>query len=119
MDLKEFIRESLVQISTGIIEANTALTGTNAVVNPAAVKAYSTEAKAFGRIDPAFDKKQDLVHLVTFDVALHAESGTEAGGGLKLAIAAIGVDGGGKKRSLESSASRIRFEIPMKYPSKQ
>lgn len=117
MDLKEFIRESLVQISTGIGEANESLKHTDALVNPGGVKAYSKEAKAYGRIDPAFENKQDLVHLITFDVALHVESGAESGGGLKIAIASIGVGADGKKRKAESTESRIRFEIPMKYPT--
>ena len=35
MDLKDFVRESLVQIANGISEANAALEGTSAAVNPA------------------------------------------------------------------------------------
>lgn len=46
MDLKEFIKESLVQISTCINELNAALGNTGASLNPKGIKAYSTEAKA-------------------------------------------------------------------------
>lgn len=117
MDLKEFIRESLVQIARGIQEANNALKDTDAIVNPNGIQAYSTEAKAYGRIDPRFQDKDSLVHLVSFDVALHAETGTETGAGLKLSIASIGIGANGKTNDTESTESRIRFEIPVKYPS--
>ena len=116
MDLKQFIRESLVQISEGIIEANEKLSDTSAIVNPDAIQAYSKEAKAFGRINEDFRSDDALVQLIEFDVALHAESGSEAGGGLKLSIASIGVDGGGKYSQTDSSESRIKFSIPMVYP---
>lgn len=116
MDLKEFVRESLVQISQGIIEANEQLKDTKASVNPGGVQAYSTEAKAFGRINEAFDHKGAVVHLVRFDVALHAETGNEAGGGLKLSIASFGLGTDRKKTATDSSESRIQFDIPMAYP---
>ena len=117
MDLREFIRESLVQISLGIQEANKALKDTDSVVNPSSVQTNSMEAKAYGRIDERVKDKGSLVHLIAFDVALHAESGTETGAGLKLSIASIGIGANGKTNDSESTESRIRFEIPMKYPS--
>lgn len=117
MDLKEFIRESLVQIARGIQEANDALKDTDAIVNPNGIQAYPTEAKAYGRIDPRFKDTDSLVHLVSFDVALHAETGTEAGGGLKLSIASVGIGANGKTKDSESTESRVKFEIPVKYPT--
>jgi hypothetical protein len=116
MDLKEFIRESLVQISEGIQEANEKLNESEACVNPHGIQAYSNEAKAYGRINRKFDNKEQIVQLVDFDVALHADSGTETGGGLKLSIASIGVGADAKSSEKSSSESRIKFSIPMVYP---
>ena len=117
MDLKDFVRESLVQIATGIAEANTALAGTTATVNPCNVQAYSTEAKAYGRLNDAFNEKDSLVELVEFDVAVTTESGTQTGGGLKISVASIGVGAEGKSTGSQSRESRIKFRIPMVYPS--
>lgn len=117
MNLKEFIKESLVQISEGINEANEYLESSGASINPKGIKAYSTEAKAYGRIDSRFTDRDNLVHMVCFDVALHAEAGSESGGGLKLSIASIGANANTKNSDSEKSESRIKFEIPMKYPS--
>ena len=117
MDLKDFIRESLVQIANGISEANIHLVGTSAVVNPSNVQAYSTEAKAYGRINEAFSAKEALVELVEFDVAVTTESGTQTGGGIKISVASIGVGAEGKSTGSQSRESRIKFQIPMIYPS--
>jgi hypothetical protein len=117
MDLKEFIRESLVQIANGIIEANKALAGTSAVVNPYNVQAYSKGAKAYGRVNAAFEEKDSLVELVKFDVAVTTEAGTQTGGGIKISIASIGVGAEGKSTGSQSNESRIKFNIPMVYPS--
>jgi hypothetical protein len=117
MDLKEFIKESLVQISEGINEANVALESSGASVNPKGIRAYSKDAKAYGRIESNFKHRDNLVHMVSFDVALHAEAGSESGGGLKLSIASIGANANTKSKDSEKSESLIKFEIPMKYPS--
>lgn len=117
MDLKDFIRESLVQIANGISEANTALAGTTATVNPCNVQAYSTEAKAYGRLNDSFSEKDSLVELVEFDVAVTTESGTQTGGGLKISVASIGIGAEGKSTGSQSRESRIKFRIPMVYPS--
>jgi hypothetical protein len=117
MDLKDFIRESLVQIVGGIQEANDALKNTDAIVNPNGIVAYSTGAKAFGRIGKQLQERGSLVHLVSFDVALLAETEKQTGGGLKISIASIGVGADGNKNESRSTESRIKFEIPVKYPT--
>lgn len=117
MDLKDFVRESLVQIAQGISEANTALAGTSAVVNPHNVQAYSTDAKAYGRLNNAFNEKDALVELVEFDVAVTTEAGTQTGGGIRIAVASIGIGTEGKSTGSQSRESRIKFKIPMAYPS--
>lgn len=117
MKLKDFVRESLVQIATGIDEANKALQGTSAVVNPANIQAFSTEAKAYGRVNKAFTEKDSLVELIQFDVAVTTEAGTQTGGGIKISIASVGVGTEGKSTGSQSRESRIKFSIPMIYPT--
>lgn len=117
MDLKDFVRESLVQIAIGVSEANTALAGTGAVVNPVNVQAYSKDAKAYGRLNNQFDEKDALVELVEFDVAVTSETGTQTGGGIKISVASIGIGTEGKSTGSQSNISRIRFNIPMVYPA--
>ena len=85
MELKDFIRESLVQVATGIEEANEQLIDSNACVNPREVEVYSSNAKAYGRVSENQKAKDvlPLVEIIDFDVAVQVESGSEAGGELK------------------------------------
>ncbi|MEC9407385.1 MAG: hypothetical protein VX549_08920 [Pseudomonadota bacterium] len=117
MELKEFIRESLVQIARGIEESNSQLADSKASVNPPSVKVYSKEAKAYGRVSTQMVDSAALVEFVEFDVAVTADSGSETGGGLKVSIASIGAGAEGKSSTSQSSASRIKFGIPMVYPT--
>lgn len=117
MDLKDFIRESLVQISQGIEEANEALKDSIAEVNPAKFIAHSGESQAYGRVSATADENKPLVHLVDFDVAIQAQQGSESGGGMKLSIASVGIGADAKTRDSSSTESRLKFAIPMVYPS--
>lgn len=117
MELKDFIKESLVQIADGINEANKSLEDSNAIVNPKGILAYSESRKAYGRIKEDYIDKESLVEIVEFDVAVQAESGTETGGGIKLSIASIGVGTNASSQNSKSTESRIKFQIPMIYPT--
>lgn len=118
MNLNEFIKESIVQISNGIIGANEELKDTGAVVNPEHLKVYSENAKAFGRVEKQDDEKYPLVHLIEFDVAIEAGTGSSAGGGLNLSIASIGIGGKAETKSSNNTVSRLQFKIPMVFPTK-
>ena len=119
MDLKEFVRESLVQISNAIIEANVELEGTSAVVNPYNVVTFGGDQKAYGRLNDAYKEKDAIVEVVEFDVAVTTESGTQTGGGIKISVASIGIGAEGKSTGAQSHESRIKFKVPMVYPRVQ
>ena len=119
MELKDFIKESLVQISKGIQEANDSLGITNAVVNPRSIQAYSGNAQAYGRVSDSMTDKKPLVHMVQFDVAIEAKEGTQTGGGIKLSVASIGIGTEAQSKDSRSTVSRLSFKIPMVYPDKE
>ncbi|MDA3862826.1 MAG: hypothetical protein PF689_03055 [Deltaproteobacteria bacterium] len=82
MDLKLFIKETLVQISQGIEDANQALEGTTTIVNPRHVAGVNgtNDAKVYGYV--AEDKKlRQAVQSINFDVAISVVQGTEIKGG--------------------------------------
>lgn len=116
MDLKDFVKESLVQISNAIVEANAALGATNAVVNPFNVATFSGDQKAYGRLNDAYNEKEAVVEVVEFDVGVTTESGTQKGGGIKISVASIGIGAEGKSTGAQSNESRIKFKVPMVYP---
>lgn len=120
MDLKEFVKESIVQISHGIEEANSEISGMGAMVNPMYVQMNSDKAQSYGRTTsrnndyPNPDGK--IIQKLEFDVALTAESGQQGSAGAKLSIASIGIGADGKKESSNRSESRLRFSIPVVFP---
>lgn len=118
MDLQNFIKESLVQISKGIEDANEELIHSGASINPPIDIWLKKDYPIYATAAEEGDKgHKPGVHLISFDVALHAESGSQKGGGLKVAIASVGVGAEGKATKTNSSESRIQFEIPMVFPS--
>jgi hypothetical protein len=119
MDLKDFVKESLVQISQGISEANIALEGTGAVINPQNIRINSENSQAYGRTD--FSAKEDprsrVVEKVDFDVSVVVEQGEQTKAGIKLSVASIGLGAGGQSSSADRSESRIKFSVPVVFPS--
>ena len=120
MDLKDFVKESIVQIAQGIEEANSALEDSQAMVNPLYIRANSENAQAYGRTMQRnveySEPDSRVVEKVDFDVAVVAEAGEQGSAGAKLSIASIGFGAEGKIESSNKSESRIKFSIPVVYP---
>ncbi len=120
MDLKEFVKESIVQIAQGIEEANSELKDSPAMVNPLYMRANSENAQAYGRTmqrnEGYSEPDSRVVEKVDFDVAVVAEAGEQGSAGAKLSIASIGFGVNGKTESSNKSESRIKFSIPIVYP---
>ncbi|MDX5362717.1 MAG: hypothetical protein LPJ91_00985 [Pseudazoarcus pumilus] len=116
MELKDFVRESLVQISMGISEASEALKTTNAHINPKNIYVNADNRQNYGRLH--HDKTYyPVVELVEFDVAVHASEGTETNGKIGISIGSIGLGAGGKSQESNKSESRIKFRVPVTFPS--
>jgi len=118
MDLTTFIKESLVQISRGIDEANAALEDSTARVNPRnIVPSPKDDSKFYGYFNESAETRHmRVVQEIEFDVAVHVTEGTETKGGIGIVVGAIGLGAQGKSQAGNSSESRIRFTIPMVLP---
>ena len=113
MDLKEFVAGTLTQIIEGVKEAQKAAKTHGAEVSPK-FQQYQSTINSF-----SFNKKDEVIRFVKFDVALSATEGSERGtsGGLKVIVAAVG----GKSLDVKetSTVSRLQFEIPVVWPVQQ
>ncbi|MCV6610650.1 MAG: hypothetical protein OIF55_07780 [Amphritea sp.] len=118
MNLEEFIKESLVQISNGITGANEELKDTGALINPLHIQVNSDSSQAFARTGQSRKAHENsrVVEKVEFDIAVSAEKGEGASAGLKLTVASIGVEAGGNTGKSSRSESRIQFSIPVVFP---
>ncbi|MEJ1402550.1 MAG: hypothetical protein RPU61_03405 [Candidatus Sedimenticola sp. (ex Thyasira tokunagai)] len=117
MELKEFIKQSLVQINQAIEESNEELKNSAAVINPGCIQINSENSQAYGRqSSKAIHEDNKVVHKVGFDVAVYAQDDQKAGGGAKISIASIGLGADAEVKHSNKSESRLRFSIPVIYP---
>lgn len=118
MELKDFVEQSLVQISRGIEGASKALENTNAHINPKNVYVNSDNRQNYGRL---IQNKEyyPVVELVEFDVAVHVSEGTETNGKIGISVGSIGLGAGGKSQEANRSESRIKFKVPVVFPTRK
>ena len=111
MELKQFVTETLVQISDGVQEAQKQLKerGSETIVNTNMTKTDMGHLVTGGRRRP--------VEYVEFDVAILANEGTETKAGVGLTVASLlKLDAGGKSTQTAGRESRIKFKVPISYP---
>jgi hypothetical protein len=111
MDLSDFVKQTLVQINEGVVNAQAAIPG--AVVNPHLGPGVQISSGQHGM----FGTTLGHIQLVEFDVALTVGTSLEGSGGGSLKVLGL-FDVGAKAQSASESqsVSRIKFAIPMKLP---
>ena len=111
MELKQFITETLVQVSAGIEAAQKQLkdNGSETIINTNMTVTDAGHLVTGGRRRP--------VEFVEFDVAILANEGTETKAGIGLTVASLlKLDAGGRSTESTGRESRIKFKVPMSYP---
>ena len=100
MDLKEFVSQTIIQIIDGIKLAQEEYPE-NAC--PEMVK---------------FHTQSPVINQVDFDVAIYASDDKETGAkaGIKV-MSFISASGESKSNSSTGSSSRIKFQVPIRYPT--
>lgn len=113
MDIKEFVRDTIIQICSGVQEAQSVVRENGGFVNPAArVAAQSGSNSHLTTIENG-----QGVYFVDFDIAVTVTDETTSEGEAKLKIASIFSAGGGVSNASEaSSTSRICFKVPLALP---
>ncbi|WP_206188308.1 hypothetical protein [Parasedimentitalea denitrificans] len=120
MELKEFIREAIVDIAEGIREADDKLKSMGGLVNPGAHKAGKAEVTGSDRRGPVIGRKpEEFVAPRTtlkFDVAVSAASDTEEGAGASAKIWVFAASVDGKTVAKTESVSRLSFDVDVVFP---
>lgn len=102
LELDAFIKETLIQISNGIQQANEALA-------PDRVSKDGKELPKLYLLSPGNLKDQG--NGVHFDVAITSRMEDEGKGGAKVKLAIVEADLGGKIKTSEQAVSRIQFSV--------
>jgi hypothetical protein len=106
MKLEKFITETINQIISGISKTHEQAKKHGATINP---RLASSEGS---RIVP-----RSPIHTVEFDVAVTTKEGKGTKGGFGVFVGPIGAGSQGKSESSNSSVSRIKFSIPVVFPT--
>lgn len=120
MELREFIKSTLVEVSRGVLDASEDLKDTNAIVSPENFTVNSENSQAFGRTKkPGEDSSTNgtrVIQKVDFDIAVVVDETDKTNAGVKISVMSIGLSGGGEATSKTGSSSRIRFSVPVVLP---
>lgn len=111
MELKQFVTEALLQIASGIEDAQAKMqeAGSGARINTSVTKDDSGNLVTGGR--------RHSVEFVEFDVAILANSGTETKAGVGLTVASLlNLNAGGRSNQSQGTESRIKFKVPVAFP---
>ncbi|MCY1635063.1 hypothetical protein [Marinifilum sp. D737] len=102
MELKDFVKNTLVEITNGIKEAQKATEENGAIINPNFGKAYMRD-----------DISNDNKHIIDFKVAVTTTDESNAGAGIHVASL---FKAGGDIKEINSSVSTICFKVPVIFP---
>jgi hypothetical protein len=111
MELKDFVSESIKQITDGVNEAKLHADQNNASVNPQRWGWNSSNVQV------KYDKKTGAaIETIEFDVAVTATDGTATKGGIGVFMGAVNLGSQGQSENSNSSVSRLKFSIPIILP---
>lgn len=111
MDLKDFVSETIVQISQGLIEAQEKAKDLGTVINP-----------------PLFTKPDDIIvkdnygntdqaaQFIDFDICLTVENANNSEAKGKISIFSCSLGGGESSSVNIGNMNRIKFTIPVVFP---
>lgn len=113
MELKDFVKETLVQIASGVEESIAAVRESGGYVNPAAkIDISKSDGSHFSSLSTGQN-----VFLIDFDVAVTVEENTGSNAEAKLKVASLlSLGAGGNSENKSSATNRIHFKVPLGLP---
>ena len=113
MEIKDFVKATITQITEAIEELNQELASRETIVNPRGLDQHS------GGV-PIGGDRATLSHtaqIIEFDLLLQVTEGHGSGGRLGIFTSWVGLGGESKTEMENAAASRIKFSIPVVFPS--
>lgn len=116
MELKDFVRDSILQIVAGMVEAQDAVGEYGASVNPPPAANPGPSAVKYVAAGPDGKNVVSLVQELEFDVALTVRGSTKGGGEISVRVGLIGGEVGGNAEKGHEDISRLKFKVPVGFP---
>ena len=113
MDLKDFVSETLVQIATGVKDAQAKVKELGGTVNPSLNCGHEVASK----LGFLYTRDSAMAPVVQFDVALTVTEGTGTKGGIGVFAGAVNLGSSGQSNNEQSSVSHVKFSVPLTLPA--
>ena len=115
MELKEFIKETLVQIAEGVKLAQDDYAKLGGKVNPDGMYEYSQDITHGNPGKYQTDRKTPLSR-VDFEISLSDEAGESGKSGIGVLLGALTLGSVGEDNNKTTSLTKVRFSVPVKLP---
>ncbi len=112
MDLKEFVSETIVQIVSGVVDAQEQTKAIGGRVSP-----RLTGGETHGSKHGFLPAEGGATQIVQFDVALTAKEGTGTKGGIGIVTGLVSLGSAGQSHEENASVSRVKFSVPLSLPN--
>jgi hypothetical protein len=109
MELKDFIKETLVQITNGVVEAQNLIKDTGCYINPEGY--YKGE-----QVQTGFNKEYRSIQKVRMSIAINVIENQQTKAGLGVVSAILTAGASATNTDSNSVTNRIEFEIPISLP---
>lgn len=116
MDLKDFITETLSQIAKGVGNAQNEYQQLGGVVNPSGLQQIVGDIP-YGKAT-ALHGSAILLCNVQFEVSLTNDTKNNSSGGIGVLFGAVSIGGKTGNENSQISLTKVKFNIPVKLPSR-
>ena len=116
MELKDFVKQTIVQISEALIECNDQLKDKGVVVNPKGLQVNSENSQAYGRESEKHQFQSRVAQKLDFDVAVTVQDDQSVNAGAKISVLSLKMGGEAAVNYGNKAETRIKFRVPIMYP---
>jgi hypothetical protein len=117
MELKDFIKETIRDVSEAIKESNEELSAIGVISNPPHVSSHGASDQLYGfTFSPAQSGAGRPVHLLEFDIAVSTIDKKDGKQGIGVEVAGIKVGKDGRSGEENATNSRLKFGVPVAFP---
>ena len=113
MELREFICETIVQISNGVNDAIEKCKDLDVIINPNVMTGSKDDYVIPKKTNKDIERR---VQIIDMDIAVTVSDSSENNAGCKFGIEVLGFGAKMKDSSVIRSENRIKFSIPVSLP---
>lgn len=114
MELKDYIAETLVQITNGILEAQDRLKAVDVIVNPA--KTFGTKGDFWIGKEQERGPVLRRVQEVEMKIGVISSEEAKGDGGAKVHLGVLNLGAGLEEKGVERNENYVKFSIPVSFP---